>query len=97
MYKQHDIFEDPLTIQIQIGIDDFDPGDAIKSRAGNQKMCGVYFEVRNIPPQFSSKLSTRHLVALAKVVDLKDNPDSRDIIAQCIVKDLKYLFRNEGS
>lgn len=90
IFKKHDVFKDPLTIQIQLGIDDFDPGDALKSLAGNQKMCGVYFEIRNVHPHFSSKLNTRNLVALAKVTDLKDN-DSRNIISQCIVKDLASL------
>lgn len=37
IYKKHDIFADQLTIQIQLGLDDFDPGDAVMSKAGNQK------------------------------------------------------------
>lgn len=91
IFKQHQIFKSPLTLQIQIGIDDFDPGDALKSRAGNQKMCGVYFEIRNIPPEFSSKLNTRKLVALAKVPDIKESKDEFHSVLRPIVQNLKLI------
>lgn len=54
-------------------------------------MFGVYFEIRNIPANFASKLKTRHLVALARVEDLKGDTNSRNKIAECIVKDLAFL------
>lgn len=91
VFRKHKIFESPLTIQIQIGIDDFDPSDALKSKAGNQKMCGVYFEIRNVPPTFSSKLDMRYLIAIAKVQDIKEEEESTDLIIKHIVKDLKNI------
>lgn len=90
-FKEIEIFEAPLAMQIQIGIDDFDPSDALKSKAGNQKMCGIYFELRNVPPEFSSKLDTRKLVALANVRDIKNEVDSMDLIIRHIIKDLKLI------
>lgn len=92
--RKHKIFESPLTIQIQIGIDDFDPSDALKSKAGNQKMCGIYFEIRNVDPIFSSKLDMRYLIAIAKVRDIKEGDESTDVLVKHIVKDLRNIEDN---
>lgn len=94
-FKNIEIFKSPLSMQIQIGIDDFDPSDALKSKAGNQNMCGIYFELRNVPPEFSFKLDTRKLVALANVRDIKNEADSMDLVIRHIVKDLKFI-EDEG-
>lgn len=59
-YKKHDIFHSKCTLQIQLGIDDFEPCNALKSKAGIHKMCGVYLQLRNIPEYYRSKLK-KHL------------------------------------
>lgn len=90
-YKKHQIIRSQLTLQIQIGMDDFDPNDALKAKAGNQKMCGIYFEVRNIPPEFSSKLDFKKMIAIVKVSDIKENNDGLDAVIRHIVSDLQFL------
>lgn len=77
------------TIQLQLGIDDFEPCCALKTKTGSNKMCGVYLEIRNIDPKLKSKLSNIHLIALAKSHDIKIG--GFDKIARKIVDELKQL------
>lgn len=92
--KKHRVFDSPLALQIQIAIDDFEPCDALKSKAGNQKTFGIYFEIRNIPPEFRSKLDARFLIALIKSCDLKEEEDSFDVGANQIVNEFHTLERD---
>lgn len=92
IYKQNDIFE-PTTIQLQLGIDEFEPCNALKTKAGLHKMYAVYFQINNIDPMIKSKLGNIHLVALAKSTDLKAG--DADKIANKIVEELK-LLETEG-
>lgn len=91
VWKKHKVFESPLSVQIQLAIDDFEPCDPLKSKAGNQKTCGIYFEIRNIPPEYRSKLDFRFLVALVRSIDLKENEADFDVVAKQIVNDLQKL------
>lgn len=77
------------TIQLQLGIDDFEPCCAIKTKAGVHKTCGVYFEIRNIDPKQKSKLRNDHLIAFAKSHDIKSEGFGK--IARKIVDELKLL------
>lgn len=90
IYKENSHFN-PTTLQIQLGIDDFEPCNALKSKSGLHKMCGVYMEVRNIHPELKSKICNIHLVAIANVQNLKGGDASFDIIAKRIVAELKLL------
>lgn len=92
IYKQHDIFE-PTTIQLQLGIDEFEPCNALKTKVGLHKMYAVYFQIINVDPRIKSKLGNIHLVALAKSIDLKEG--GADKIANKIVDELK-LLETEG-
>lgn len=92
IYKQHAIFE-PTTIQLQLGIDEFEPCNALKTKAGLHKMYAIYFQINNIDPMIKSKLGNIHLVALAKSTDLKAG--DVDKIANKIVEELK-LLESEG-
>lgn len=77
------------TIQLQLGIDEFEPCCALKTKAGLHKMCGIYLEIRNMDPKLKSKLSNIHLVALAKSNDIKCGGFDR--ISRKIVDELKAL------
>lgn len=92
--KKFEIFYSKYTLQIQLGIDDFEPCNALKSKAGNHKMCGIYFQLRNIPEYCRSKLSNIFLVALVKTQDVKDSKKLYDDVFNCIVNDLKILETN---
>lgn len=91
IYRENPVFT-PTTIQLQLGIDEFEPCDAVKSKAGLHKMCGIYFEIRNIDPNLKSKLTNIYLITIVKSKDLKsDDNNYFDNIANKIVEELKIL------
>lgn len=91
IYKQHDVFKFKNTVQLQLGCDEFEPLDYLKSKAGLHKMCGIYLEIRNIAPHCKSKINNHFEVAMVKVADLKQQNCSYDDIVEPIVKELKQL------
>lgn len=88
IYRDSDVFT-RNTIQLQLGIDDFEPCNALKTKSGLHKMCGIYMEIRNVDPKYKSKLSNIHLVALVKSQDVKEN--DFDKVARKILGELKLL------
>lgn len=88
IYKKHEVFT-PATIQLQLGMDEFEPCNALKTKAGLHKMYAVYLQINNMDPKLKSKLGNIHLVALAKSCDVKAG--DADKIANKIVSDLKVL------
>lgn len=64
-YKKRDIFIDKNVIQIQIAMDDFEVCCPVKSKATIHKICGVYFQIRNLPVNIVSKMDNIFLMALA--------------------------------
>lgn len=93
-YKKLSIFESKLTVQLQLAIDDFEICQPLKSKVGENKLCGIYMQIRNIPESYRSKLSNVFLVALVKVEDIKDTDKSFDIVSEIILSDLKLLETN---
>lgn len=93
IYKENELFT-PTTVQIQLGIDEFEPCNALKTKSGLHKMCAIYLEIRNIHPKFKSKLNNIHLVALIKSQDLKSDSDAMDKVANRIVDELLILETN---
>lgn len=70
-YKKGNFFQlNKNNIQIQIYFDDVQLTSPLKT-SGHHKVCAVYFFVRNIPPQFTSKLDNIYLLALcdSNIVD----------------------------
>lgn len=93
IYKNNPVFT-PTTIQLQLGINEFEPCNALKTKAGLHKMCAVYMEIRNIDPMLKSKLINVFLVALVKSQDIKSGGDF-DKLVNKIVNELKIL-ESEG-
>lgn len=89
IFKGNPIF-DRTTIQLQLSFDDFEPCNALKTKAGTHKMLGIYLEIRNIDPKYKSKLANIHLVGLVKSHDMKYGGDF-DTVANKIVGELKAL------
>lgn len=58
-------------IQIQIYFDDVQLTSPLKTKP--HSICGIYFIVRNIPPNFTSKLDNIYLVALCDTEIVKKN------------------------
>lgn len=92
IFKEHDIFNEPNTLQIQLGCDEFEVCDPLNSKAGQHKVFGVYFEIRNIPAYCRTKQNNIFAVALVKVPDVKEDAScSFDDVWQPIVNELKEL------
>lgn len=90
-FKELDVFVPPLSVQIQLGIDDFEVCCPIKSKVKIHKMTGIYFQIRNIPQQYRSRLNNIHLIALCKTQNTDSETDHIDHIANVIVNELKIL------
>lgn len=71
--------------------DDFEPCDALKSKAGKYKITAIYMQINNMPPEISSKLHNIHLVALCNSTDAKNEYANTDNVIDVIVKDLQML------
>lgn len=89
-YKTKEIFQDPNVVQIQMGMDDFEVCSPVKSKATKHKICGVYFQIRNLPSNICSKIDNIYLVALASTTDLKDDEVLNDL-NELIFEDLSNL------
>lgn len=48
IHKSKEIFEDPGTIKLQLGVDDFEVCCALKSKAGIHKVCATYVPIRSV-------------------------------------------------
>lgn len=91
VFRETEIFTNPISIQLQIAIDDFDPCDSLKSSAGKQKMCAVYGQVKNVPLFCRSRLENVMLIALVKVEDMTNTDDYFDSVAKNLVAEIKIL------
>lgn len=92
IYKNNDFFQtNPLAIQVKLFFDDFEPCDALKSKAGKYKITAIYMQINNMPPEISSKLHNIHLVALCNSTDAKNEYANTDNVIDVIVKDLQML------
>lgn len=94
VYKSNDIFVDPLTLQIQLGIDDFEVCCALKSKANIHKCCATYMQIKNMSIEFRSKLDTIHLVALCETSNMKSDDTTYNHIAKQITDEFKILETN---
>lgn len=88
--KKHSIFKEKSTIQLQIGIDDFEPCSDLKSKTGLHKQCAIYFQIRNLPQHIRSKLNNIFVIALVPVLDLNDK-SAFDNVLRKIVAELKIM------
>lgn len=90
-FKESEFFQtNRNSIQIQIFFDDVQLTSPLKTSP--HKVCGIYFIVRNFPPEFVSKLDNMYLISLcdSKIVE-KHGCNS---ILEPFVRDLKFLETN---
>lgn len=91
-FKNNPFFrENPNCLKIQIYADEFELCNPLQSKSGIHKTWGIYFTIRNLPKDFSSKLNNILLVALVNANDLKSKETDFNNIWHPIIKDLKYL------
>lgn len=91
-YVNNEFFQQiPHAIQIELSVDDFEVCCPLKSKTTIHKVCGVYFRIRNMPPEFNSRLGSIHLVALCLTANMKADDCSFDDVAKHILYDLQQL------
>lgn len=91
-FKNNPLFnEKPMSIQIQIGCDDFEICSELQSKANLYKICGLYFTIQNLPEKYLSKSSNIYLVCLCNSDDLKSKHTDFNNIWQLLVNELKNL------
>lgn len=76
-------------LQIHLFYDDFETANPLGSKKGIHKLGGMYFTLRNFPPQFNSSLTNIHLCVLFHAQDIKTY--GFDAILEAIVSDIKVL------
>lgn len=76
---------------IEIFTDDFEICSVLKSKANLHKTCAVYFQIKNLPSKYLSKLSSINLVALCNPDDLKQEYTNFNNILDLIIKEVKIL------
>lgn len=89
--RDKEIFRDKTTLKICIGVDDFDPCDALKSKAVIHKICAFYFTIGNMPDTDSSKNENMKLIALCDTVNIKQENTSYNDIISLIVSEIAEL------
>lgn len=80
-----------LTIDIQIGMDEFEPCSPLKSKATVHKLLGVYFKILNMPSKYSSRVNNIFLIALCESANFKAFGCSIDDVFNPIVDNLLHL------
>lgn len=91
-FKSNELFQShPNSLQIEIGTDDFEVCNPLGSKSTLHKICAVYFSIKNMPPQYKSKLDNILLVALCHSDDLKTKYTDYNDIWRVVVKDISQL------
>lgn len=91
-FKNNVLFkENPMSIQIQIGCDDFEICSPLQSKSNIYKICGLYFTIQNLPEKYLSKSNNIYLVCLCSSDDLKSEHTDFNNIWQLLVNDLEDL------
>lgn len=91
-FKTNELFaSNPYSLQIEIAQDDFEPCNALGSRATLYKLSPVYASIKNIPSKFASKLSNILLASLCHTDDTKTKYTDWNDIWQGLVADLRQI------
>lgn len=102
-FRKNNLQSHRNAVHIQLGIDDVEVCCAMKSRATVHKITAVYFQIKNLPQEYASKLDYIFLVALCETENLKQKETSFDNVLDVIVKELQVLetdgltFRQQNS
>lgn len=89
-YKSKEIFKAENVIQIQLGMDDFEVCCPVKTKAVKHKICGIYFQIRNLPENVVSKIENIFLVARVNSEDLKSDAILNEVV-EIIIEEISVL------
>lgn len=81
----------PNAIQLRLFLDDFEICCPIKTKNVIHKLCGIYFQIGNMPRQHLSKLKNIYLIALCESSNLHQTYASLDNILAIAVNEMKNL------
>lgn len=87
--KNSILFNEHNSLQIQLYFDDYTLTNPLASSSRKHKICGVYFQLGNIPHFLRSKLYTIQLVSLTNTEVVKEL--GFEIVFQRLLEDLKKL------
>lgn len=90
-YNESHICAEGMYSEICCCKNDFEPADALKSKASIYKTEGIYLSVRNIPISLRSKLKNIYLVALVYSNDMKSSREANDIVWKTISNEINIL------
>lgn len=85
-----DIFNDPLSLQLVLAVDAFEVCCPIKTKAKKHKVDATYFQIKNVPTEYRSKLENIFLVSLCSTINFKREYDYNHI-ADLIVDEINIL------
>lgn len=83
--------KNPDCLKIQLYCDEFEICNPLQSKAGVHKVLAVYFSIRNIPPEYRSRLNNIYLVCLVNSNDLKTKTTDYNNVWRPILRDLQFL------
>lgn len=78
-------------IMIDIAADAFEVCSALKTKANVHKLLAVYFRIRNLPPEYRSRLNNHHLLALCNSEHLKSEGFSFNSIIASVMDEIQQL------
>ncbi|KAK3918242.1 Filamin A-interacting protein 1-like [Frankliniella fusca] len=82
-------------LHILLFFDELEIANALGSKTIIHKLAAFFFQILNLPPEVSSKLSSIHLLALAFADDLKKE-GAMDKVLTLLVLEMKKLSSEEG-
>lgn len=82
----------PNCVHLQIGFDEFETCDALKSKATVHKVLAVYLKILNMPQKYLSKIDNIFLVMLCESINFQKS--GVDVIMSDIIDDLIMLEKD---
>lgn len=91
-FKSSELFSRyPNSLQIELSTDDFDVCNGLGSKASMHKLCPVYVSIKNLPPEFTSRLDSISLASLCYTDDMTTKFTDFNDIWRMIVKDVSII------
>lgn len=95
VYKASSFYmNNPTALQLQLSTDGFELCNPLGSKATIHNMTPIYFSIKNVPTEYSSKLSNIYLVSLCRSDDLKTEETDFNHLWELLVEELSDLEIN---
>lgn len=91
-FKSSELFSQfPNSLQIELSTDDFDVCNGLGSKATMHKLCPVYVSIKNMPPEYTSRLDSISLASLCYSDDMTTKYTDFNDIWRLIVNDISII------